>query len=850
MKKLFWAASAVGIVASALMIAVQPAMAQGGILIKGTSVTSVYFLASDNKRYVFPNDKAYLSWYADFSGITVVSDQDLASFPIGGNVTYRPGKKLVKIQTDPKTYAVDKGGVLRWVTTEAVAAQLYGANWNQQIDDVPDIFFANYTIGAPIVSTSDYSVSAEMASVASINDDLSASSSTNRQPPPPSSCDQDIWSCSSWGSCSDSGTQSRTCDLAFDCPNASMPSPVLTQSCTQPAACTADTWSCGAWSACSNADTQTRNCTMTFDCPNVSTQSPALSQSCTPPTSCTADTWSCTAWSACSSGGTQARTCTMVYDCPSVTTPKPPESQSCTYQPGSLYVAASSTPVSQNYVKGSIGAPFMGISLTAGDASDVTIGSITVSAHCDGCTAPSPSDVIQTVKLWNGTTQVGSAQSLGTGDPGSATFSSLNVTVAAGQTLTLTLTGDLSSVAAQPNSLHFIVSSGQITATDAGGVAVSATGGTATGQVMHVVDSGSVTVTKAPDDSESETGLVVGGSSNIVLAKFSVAAQNEEMRLTKSLFHVMTPNTVSSLSLFDGSTLVGGPVPLDGNGNAFFPGMSSFIIPNDGNKTLIVKGTMNTVGSSGATSGNDAMVTLCAGIGSGVCSDDSGTFEARGAAAGSSTVVSNLAANVTGNSKIVRCTQPTVSLVALPSTTLIAGGNVVLRFTVSADASENVSLKGLTAQVSNGTAGGTITNINPGDSAVRRVGDSSNLAGTSSLTACAAGATCTLTMQLANEEVIAAGTSRTYEIRVNAGSPITYGDSITANLLGDTNLATGTLAAGDANHALTVGGTTSDFVWSDNSSTNHSDAVGSSSADWANGTYVKGVGTDTQTVSK
>jgi hypothetical protein len=57
---------------------------------------------------------------------------------------------MVKIQTDPKVYAIVRGGLLRWIPTEAKAKELYGANWNKQIDYIPDAFFVDYKIGAPI----------------------------------------------------------------------------------------------------------------------------------------------------------------------------------------------------------------------------------------------------------------------------------------------------------------------------------------------------------------------------------------------------------------------------------------------------------------------------------------------------------------------------------------------------------------------------------------------------------------------------------------------------------------------------------------------------------------------------
>ena len=74
----------------------------------------------------------------------------MSKIMLGGNVTYRPGVKLVKIQTDTKVYAVDHNGTLRLMITPAVAAKYYGASWNKNVADIPDIFFMNYKIGQSI----------------------------------------------------------------------------------------------------------------------------------------------------------------------------------------------------------------------------------------------------------------------------------------------------------------------------------------------------------------------------------------------------------------------------------------------------------------------------------------------------------------------------------------------------------------------------------------------------------------------------------------------------------------------------------------------------------------------------
>jgi|GEM_PF-891072 len=122
---------------------------KAGSLIKAGN-NSVYYFGADNKRYVFPNEKTYKTWFVSFNTIITISNELLGEIPIGGNVTYKPGKKLVKITTDPKVYYVDKAGTLRHVSSEALAKELWGTTWYKLVDDIPDPFFVNYKIGQPL----------------------------------------------------------------------------------------------------------------------------------------------------------------------------------------------------------------------------------------------------------------------------------------------------------------------------------------------------------------------------------------------------------------------------------------------------------------------------------------------------------------------------------------------------------------------------------------------------------------------------------------------------------------------------------------------------------------------------
>lgn len=179
-------ASLVGVFA--LMAALLPATAsaqtmslsqiQSGDLIRGETFTAVYYFGKDGMRYVFPNTKTYFTWYENFDNVKWISDADLGSIQIGGNVTYRPGVKMIKITSDPKTYAVDEDGSLRWVTSEAVAISMYGSNWNTKIDDVADAFFGNYQSGSSIEDAGDFSPANATTEASSINKDRGMKAAT------------------------------------------------------------------------------------------------------------------------------------------------------------------------------------------------------------------------------------------------------------------------------------------------------------------------------------------------------------------------------------------------------------------------------------------------------------------------------------------------------------------------------------------------------------------------------------------------------------------------------------------------------------------------------------------------
>ncbi len=121
-----------------------------GDLIKSAAFSAVYWYQG-GRRSPFPNETTYRSWFGqDFSKVLTVPADQLASITLGKNVKIKGGTYLVKIQSDPKTYAIEPDGTLRWIQTEAQARALYGSTWNTRVRDVDVSLFSDYAIGAPL----------------------------------------------------------------------------------------------------------------------------------------------------------------------------------------------------------------------------------------------------------------------------------------------------------------------------------------------------------------------------------------------------------------------------------------------------------------------------------------------------------------------------------------------------------------------------------------------------------------------------------------------------------------------------------------------------------------------------
>ncbi|HYE60127.1 MAG TPA: cadherin-like beta sandwich domain-containing protein [Candidatus Kapabacteria bacterium] len=128
-----------------------------GTLVSCPRSYRVDYIASDGKRYPFPNAYVYYTYYNNFSTLRNISCSEFDAIPEGGHyVTARPGVKLLQFRGTPRVYAVSCGATLRWITTEAIVQSLHGTTWQRDIIMLPQQNMASYRVGDPITAAAQY----------------------------------------------------------------------------------------------------------------------------------------------------------------------------------------------------------------------------------------------------------------------------------------------------------------------------------------------------------------------------------------------------------------------------------------------------------------------------------------------------------------------------------------------------------------------------------------------------------------------------------------------------------------------------------------------------------------------
>jgi len=336
---------------------------------------------------------------------------------------------------------------------------------------------------------------------------------------------------------------------------------------------------------------------------------------------------------------------------------------------------------------------------------------------------------------------------------------------------------------------------------------------------------GTGSLSATDDASQPVSNIILAGTSKQFMnaVKFSALYEDFEVQeltvLVNSITGTATDDVGKIYLEYPTETGTGTAEGYMSSGSVTFTGLN-FFVPRDDKAVLKMYADVPTI-LAGADSGDEFSLDL---------DMTSSTYKHVGL--GSGTVVTTpgsvASADITGNGMVVRKTRPTFSLVSLPGSILANGTMVLSKFTVTADAAEDVSLYQLKWDVS--TTGVTVASPVLYDAA-----DNSQVtaSGTPSL-----GTGTTITMEFAAEEVISAGSSKTFYLSVTASGSDGTGDSIITRLT--TPYSSSTLT--DPAYSAVANGAL--IIWSDNSAASHS----LTSDDWGNAEYVKTLPSDYQTL--
>lgn len=124
-----------------------------GSVIKIKDEATLYYVDDDSTRRPFRNEKIFLTWFDASQPITILSSAQMASVPLGREMTVRPGTVLVKVPYEATVYAVvPEGPALRALPSETRAEQLYGPDWATMVIDISDTERVDYILGSPLGS--------------------------------------------------------------------------------------------------------------------------------------------------------------------------------------------------------------------------------------------------------------------------------------------------------------------------------------------------------------------------------------------------------------------------------------------------------------------------------------------------------------------------------------------------------------------------------------------------------------------------------------------------------------------------------------------------------------------------
>jgi len=519
------------------------------------------------------------------------------------------------------------------------------------------------------------------------------------------------------------------------------------------------------------------------------------------------------------------------------------EANTMTVKAGAVTVSVSSTPSSQNVVSGITNFTTSNIQFDATQSGeDVRFTSAQFRYEAAGTTE------VTNCFAYDGATRLNNS-AVNPTSAGAKTFTFNNsLTVPKGTVKTVAIKCDLpGNMTADETFGWGINSADTISGTGIGSSqTIAASFSTDVGPVLTVKGGGTLTVTN--DSSTPSYAIAAGGSTGVTLGVLRFHATNEAMRLDRLAIQMSnvaatsSPSDLQQVTIWDGATQVGTAIFTGTSRNATSTLTSSVIIPQDGDKTLTIKGNLSAIGASQpGTQGALIQVDYDG--------DDSTGTRAIGQSSGATVNHSSTSDTAFDGVRVFR-SYPTLAVLGVPTTALVSGTNVLYRFSVTANNSGlGIGFNELTANFATSSVN-TLTNAEL--YAFTDSGFSTPVSGFAS------GLLVTVASPIigANEFdlgstvlQIPAGATYYFEIRADATLSGSGTEQISTKLLGDAAFPVGeaTLMVSAADADATA--TNDQFIWSPNATTtstvNH--------LDWTNGYGIVGLpagGTNTVTLQK
>jgi len=461
--------------------------------------------------------------------------------------------------------------------------------------------------------------------------------------------------------------------------------------------------------------------------------------------------------------------------------------------------------------------------MTAGTAEDINVSGLSFAIASNGGTTFTVADMYEMYATY----QVGSGAVISTNvttSPTTPAAYSTSFTLPKGQSVKIELYSKLLGGNVTDNDGV----QATLTVSGTGAQSGADADSSATGGQVITAKAGRLNVSK--DASSPIAALATGSTSSVKVASYKFEAQNDAYTVSQLNFTLTGTSAITNVYVKDGSTVIASVAPA---ATVEVNLSTPITIPANSSKIISVEVDLGAIGTGAGSTGSNVSVQL-------------NSYIERPASTGTATTTT-LGTPLLSATQYVYKSIPTVSLVSLPDTRLTIGTKTVQKFTVSADAKSSIAwnqIKFTLARSAATTIPG-LTNTSTGtehnaDGTFIALYDGTTLIpGTMASTADFDGTTATstvLTFVPTSEQQIAAGTTKTYELKVLVSGDTTSGKYLMSGIASD-----GSHASSAAASTLTA----NNLVWSDMSAQSHATTTG----DWTNGNLVKTLPTDTQSLT-